>query len=399
MNPKQKLIALFFIGSLITISCNKETMTPIKLANQLLEVYEQHSSISYDIDYQIKFFSQTQDTTKVKAKVDLIRETNDSIFGGYIWIDVDVDSVSRYYNTEAVYVIYYAMKKITKFPKKKTSPISGHIIDATHRTYFLKPERLIKGINDPATTATLTEETISKRDTWKVNYKFENYGDVTNSWKNIWIDKENLTVPKINYSADSQGENQYNQWDISNVSFNTITRDDLENRLSNFIEIYEMEEYQEEVETQFKALSNGTAIPNLEGIIYSDKTNVKLHNYLDKLTLYDFWYMDCPPCIKAIPHLNDLYEKYGDMGLKIVGVNPFNNNEKDLNRMPNFLSYNKIDYPIVFIDRDESKQLQIQAYPTFFLVDHRGEILHSEIGFDEEKAKLMDKQLKEYLTN
>ncbi len=395
-DSKKIYSALFFIGSLLAMSCNEEPMTPIKLANGVLEEYKQHSSISYDIDYQIKHFNQTQDTTEIKAKVELIRETNDSIFGGYIWITTD--SVSWYYNTESLYMIYHAMKKITKYPKKKTSPISGHVIDATHRTYFLKPNRLIKGINNPVTSVTLTEDRISNRDTWKVNYKIEDNGDVTNSGKNIWIDKESLTVPKINYYADSQGENQYNQWDIKNVSFNKITRDDLEKRLSSFIEIYEMEEYKEEVKNQFMTLANGTTIPNLQGVIYTDKTKIKLHDYLDKLTLYDVWYMDCPPCIKAIPHLNDLYKKYGDMGLKMVGLNPLNNNEKDIKRMPNFLGYNKIDYPIVFLDRVESKQLQIQVYPTFYLVDHEGKILHSGIGFDEEKAKYLDAQLKEYLT-
>ena len=57
-------------------------------------------------------------------------------------------------------------------------------------------------------------------------------------------------------------------------------------------------------------------MPNLEGIIYSDKSNAKIDDFLDKLTLYDFWYMDCPPCIKAIPLLNELHLKYGDKGLK-----------------------------------------------------------------------------------
>lgn len=86
------------------------------------------------------------------------------------------------------------------------------------------------------------------------------------------------------------------------------------------------------------------------------------------------------------------------MGLKVVGVNPFNNNEKDLKRMPNFLSYNKIDYPIVFVDREICKALKVQVYPTFYLVDNQGNILHSEIGFNKEKAKILDEQLNEYLT-
>lgn len=36
-------------------------MTPIELANKFHNEYMQYSSVSYDIDYQIKYFSQSQD--------------------------------------------------------------------------------------------------------------------------------------------------------------------------------------------------------------------------------------------------------------------------------------------------------------------------------------------------
>lgn len=383
---------MLFLGALLLLGCKNNPITSIELANQFNEEINQHSSVSYNIDYQIKFFNQIQDTTKVNVKVDLIRETNDSIFGGYIW--VTADSVSTYYNREALYSINHATQKIIKFPKERTSPLTGTIIGDVYKTYFLKPERLLRGVTDSAVTVTISEERISSRDTWKVNYDIEANEDVTDLWKNIWIDKENFVVLKINYHAESQGEHQYNQWDLFNVSFNSIKIDDLENRLKRFSDEYEVEEYKEELK---KGLPNGTRMPNLEGIIYSDKSNAKIDDFLDKLTLYDFWYMDCPPCIKAIPLLNELHLKYGDKGLKVVGINPFNYNEKDLNRMPGFLKRNNIEYPILFVNRDSIGLFQIPAYPTFYLVDHEGNVLHSEIGFNEDKAKSLDSQLEDYL--
>ena len=393
----QKLIPLLLIVNLILTGCKAQIATPIELANQFIEEYEQYSSVSYDIDYQIKYFNQLEDTTKIKAQVDLIRTSNDSIFGGYIWITAD--SISTYYNTKALYLINHVTNTIIKFPKEKTSQLTGSILRDLYNTYFLKPTRLKKGIQDPATIVTLTEEALAKRNVWKVNYKINDVEDVTNIRKNIWIDKESLIPTKINYSADSQGESQYNQWNLKNVSFNTTSIEVLEKRLSAAKEKYELEEYQERDENQVGSLPNGKPIPNLSGVLYSSLSNVKLHDYLDKLTLYDVWYIDCPPCVKAIPYLNELHNKYAEMGLKVVGVNPFNNNEKDLKRLPNFLSRNKIDYSIVFVDREESKDLKVQAYPTFYLVDSKGNILHSEIGFNQEKAKVLDKQLDEYLKN
>ena len=100
--------------------------------------------------------------------------------------------------------------------------------------------------------------------------------------------------------------------------------------------------------------------------------------------------MDCFPCIKAIPHLNEMYHQYKDKGLRVVGVDPFDNNEKDLKRFPNFLNNNTVDYPIVFIDREEVKNFKVRVYPTFYLVDEKGKVLHSQLGFSEEMTEKID---------
>lgn len=392
-----KLFVTLLVGVLIVVSCHEEQMTPLQLSNKIVKEYSQKKSLSYDINYRIKFFSETIDTHKVSAKIDLIRVESDTIFGGYIWIDAD--SISRYYNTKAFYLIEHKENKITKFPKNKTSALTSNVINEAHRIYFLDPIRLNNGINDTTNSITITEDELDSNDVWKFRYDFSDNDETNNSWKNIWISKENYTIPKINYSADSHGENQYNQWDLFNLSFDSVTIKDLNIKLQNFIAKYEMSEYDESNDQQLITLSIGAEIPNLDGIVYPDQSTVDLHSYRNKLTLYDFWYIDCPPCIKAIPHLNSIHNKYKEMGLSVVGVNPINNNEKDLKRMPNFLSHNTIEYPIVFIDRKESAELKIPIYPTFYLVDQNGNIIHTELGFDEKSLELLEIELDEYLTN
>jgi thiol-disulfide isomerase/thioredoxin len=39
-----------------------------------------------------------------------------------------------------------------------------------------------------------------------------------------------------------------------------------------------------------------------------------------KLVLLDFWHTRCPPCLRAIPHLNGLQREYGPSGLEIIGI-------------------------------------------------------------------------------
>jgi len=40
----------------------------------------------------------------------------------------------------------------------------------------------------------------------------------------------------------------------------------------------------------------------------------------EKLTIIDFWATWCGPCVRAIPELQELYEKHRENGLEVVGV-------------------------------------------------------------------------------
>jgi thiol-disulfide isomerase/thioredoxin len=194
----------------------------------------------------------------------------------------------------------------------------------------------------------------------------------------------------MNFSADMQGENQYNLWAISNASFDQATAESLASRYKDVTEGYEVEDYVPKTEEDYALIPNGSELPELMGKLHADNSQVKLKDLYGKLTLIDFWYMDCFPCIKAIPHLNELHEKYGDRGLSIVGVNPFNDNEKDLGRLPNFLEENPLDYNIIFAEREEVSPFLVQVYPSFYLLDSEGKVIHTELGFSEEIVPGLD---------
>ena len=39
-----------------------------------------------------------------------------------------------------------------------------------------------------------------------------------------------------------------------------------------------------------------------------------------KVILYDFWDYTCINCIRTFPHLNEIYRKYKNKGLVIIGI-------------------------------------------------------------------------------
>ena len=48
---------------------------------------------------------------------------------------------------------------------------------------------------------------------------------------------------------------------------------------------------------------------------------VELANYKNKtFVLLDFWASWCMPCLKEIPKMKEVYKKYNEKGLTIIGI-------------------------------------------------------------------------------
>jgi thiol-disulfide isomerase/thioredoxin len=97
-----------------------------------------------------------------------------------------------------------------------------------------------------------------------------------------------------------------------------------------------------------------------------------------KVVLLDFWATWCPPCRKEIPHFNQLYAKYRDQGLMIVGL-ALDENAADVTAFSRQLA---IEYPLALASKEVQQQFGgIEVYPTAFLVDREGAVIKKYLGF------------------
>ncbi len=71
----------------------------------------------------------------------------------------------------------------------------------------------------------------------------------------------------------------------------------------------------------------------------------------DKLYILECWATWCGPCIKMIPHMNELHKEYKDKGLSVIGVNV---REDDKEKVETFVKRKGegMSYPIVFVGKD-----------------------------------------------
>jgi len=90
-----------------------------------------------------------------------------------------------------------------------------------------------------------------------------------------------------------------------------------------------------------------------------------------KPLILEFWATWCPPCRASIPHLNEIYSKYQDRGLQIVGVT-----NEDKPTVKAFLKQTPIKYHIAFDKGGElGKFFKVRGIPHAFLVNAEGKIV------------------------
>ena len=100
-----------------------------------------------------------------------------------------------------------------------------------------------------------------------------------------------------------------------------------------------------------------------------------LSNMKDKVILINFWATWCGPCRMEIPDFNELYKKYSDKGLEILGISI--SDTKD--QLVNFLKAYTIDYPVLYGSQGDMQKVIIDyggvySIPMSFLIGKNNEI-------------------------
>lgn len=131
------------------------------------------------------------------------------------------------------------------------------------------------------------------------------------------------------------------------------------------------------VGSQVHALSVNQTAPDFT-LPSSAKQNIRLAELRGQVVMLNFWATWCNPCRVEIPHLQNLYDQYKDIGFTVIGVN-IDNNKIKAARMARDLGAR---FPILFDNTQTvSKLYSIKAMPFTLLIDRDGKIREIFYGY------------------
>lgn len=122
-----------------------------------------------------------------------------------------------------------------------------------------------------------------------------------------------------------------------------------------------------------------------------------------ELVLLDFWGTWCGPCLRSIPKLNEIHDRYSGAGLRVVGI-AYEQDEtaaERLRRVQAIRSQLNMRYTVLLGDESGqcplSDQMRVGVYPTMVLLDHTGRELWRAEGANPRELQRLEAILQKQL--
>ena len=127
-----------------------------------------------------------------------------------------------------------------------------------------------------------------------------------------------------------------------------------------------------------------------------DSGTVSLQKYRNQVVFVDFWASWCVPCKYSFPWMNEMQERYGKDGLKVIGINV----DKDKAMAKKFLEHVPATFDIAYDPEGEIADLySLKVMPSSYLIDRDGNLVHAHKGFKTSDGSRMEDMIRKLLND
>jgi peroxiredoxin len=125
------------------------------------------------------------------------------------------------------------------------------------------------------------------------------------------------------------------------------------------------------------AINPGDLAPGFS-LLSAEKKSVSLSDFSGKVVYLDFWASWCATCRSTLPWMNELQNKFAGENFSVLAVNLDQNPEK----AKRIIEELRIQFPILYDAEGKiAKLFQLPAMPTSFLINQKGELVATYLGF------------------
>jgi peroxiredoxin len=114
---------------------------------------------------------------------------------------------------------------------------------------------------------------------------------------------------------------------------------------------------------------------------------ISLSDFEGKVLFLNFWATWCPPCRAEIPDFIEVYNKYKDQDIAILGISVDRISAK---KVADFAKKNNMNYPVAMATGELFRNYPSpSAIPTTLVIDGMGKVRHKKVGMMS-KQELID---------
>lgn len=145
-------------------------------------------------------------------------------------------------------------------------------------------------------------------------------------------------------------------------------------------------------------IANGKDAPDFV-VTTPEGAEVKLADYKGKVVILDFWATWCGPCMRSMPHLEQVWKKVQSKNVVVLAVCVWDDKAAYDKWVPENKS--KFTFPLLFdaAAKDNSKSIASAKYgvsgiPSTFVIGADGKVVEGIVGFSGDNDKRVEEALK-----